>query len=114
MIWKLIESFRELFKVRFCFFIVIYLPVTLDFNFESYIKLTLILVSAFLSLWVQKFYLIYLSVNLDPNQVIFDSVDFSSSYLSKNIKILNLSAQFILRFDQISKIPQKYLNSLWI
>ena len=48
---------------------------------------------------VQKFLpnlLIDFSMNLDSNIVIFDSVDFFSSYLSKNIKTPNLSPQFIV------------------
>ena len=42
-------------------------------------------------------------MNLYPNSLIFDYVDSILSYLSKNIKIHNLSPQFIIRFDQISK-----------
>ena len=43
------------------------------------------------------------SVNLDPNFMIFDSVDSFSSLLSKNINFPNFSPHFIIRFDLISK-----------
>ena len=48
-------------------------------------------------------------VRSDPNQVIFDSVDTSLSYLSKSTIFPNFSPQFIIQFDQflkdLSKIP---------
>ena len=47
--------------------------------------------------------LVDFSVNLDPNRVIFDSVDLSLSSLSKSNNFPNFSTQFIVRFDQISK-----------
>ena len=53
----------------------------------------------FLSLHVWKFLsnlLLDFSSNLDPNRVIFDSVDFFLSSLSKSIKIPNFSPQFIV------------------
>ena len=65
----------------------------------------------FLSLRVQKFLynsLFDFSMNLDPNQVIFDFMDFSLSFLSKYIKIPNFSPQFIIRFDRISKDLSKF------
>ena len=43
------------------------------------------------------------SANLDPNIVIFDSVDFSLSTLSKNYNFPNFLPHFIIRFDLISK-----------
>ena len=46
----LIESFRAQFQVRLRVFLLIYLPVALDFNFESYIRLILDLIFVFLSL----------------------------------------------------------------
>ena len=51
--------------------------------------------------------LINFSANLDLNYVIFYSVDSPLSYLSKNIKIPNLSPHFIVQFDQISKSYSK-------
>ena len=65
----------------------------------------------FLTLLVQKFLpnlLFDFSSNLDPNQVIFDSVDSSLSSLSKSIKIPNFSPQFIVQFDWISKDLSKF------
>ena len=62
--------------------------------------LILILIFVFRSLRVPKFLpnlLVDFFVNLDPNSVIFYSVDLSSSYISKNIEITNLSPQFIIR-----------------
>ena len=53
----------------------------------------------FLSLHVQKFLsnsLFDFSVNLDPNPVIFYSVDSYLSSISKSIKIPNFSPQFII------------------
>ena len=51
------------------------------------------------------------STNLDPNYVIFDIMDLSSSYLSKNIKIpishLNSSSDLI----KFQEVLQNYLNS---
>ena len=47
------------------------------------------------------------SANLDPNLVIFDFVDLSSSFLSKNIKTPNLYLHVIIQFDQISKDHSK-------
>ena len=41
------------------------------------------------------------SAKSDPHLVIFDSVDFSSSPLFKNVKFLNSYPHFIVRFDQI-------------
>ena len=53
--------------------------------------------------------LVDFSANLDPNSMIFDSMDSILSYLSKSIKIPNFSPHFIVQFDQIlkntSKIP---------
>ena len=52
----------------------------------------------FLSLRARKFLsnlLFDFFANLDPNRVIFDSVDFSLSSLSKSIKIPNFSPHFI-------------------
>ena len=40
--------------------------------------------------------------------MIFDYVDSSLSSLSKSIKILNFSPQFIVRFDRISKYLSKF------
>ena len=56
----------------------------------------------FLFLRVWKFlsnFLFDFSANLDPNRVIFDSVDLSLSSLSKYIKISNFSPHFIIQFD---------------
>ena len=64
----------------------------------------------FLPLRVQKFLpnlLFDFSANLDPNRVIFYSVDSSLSSLSKSIKIPNFSPHFIIQFDQISKNTSK-------
>ena len=86
-------------RVRIRVFLVISLPITLDFIFESYIKLILNLILIFRSLCVRKILpnsLVDLSMNLDPNYVIFDFVDTSSSCLFKNIKILNFSPRFIV------------------
>ena len=47
------------------------------------------------------FLLIYFSMNLDPIYVIFDFVNSSLSYLSKNIKIRNFLIEFIGLFDRI-------------
>ena len=47
------------------------------------------------------------SAKSDPNSVIFDFVDSSSSLLSKNIKFPNLYPHFIVRFDQIERDLQK-------
>ena len=91
-------------------FVLISLPITLDFNFKSYVNLISILISVFCYLHVQKFLLDLLvdfSANLDLNSVIFDSMDSFLSYLSKNIEIPNFSPQFILQFDQISKSSLK-------
>ena len=55
--------------------------------------------SGFLSLHVRKFLpnsLFDFFVNLDANQVSFDSVDLSLSSLSKNINFPNLSPQFVV------------------
>ena len=60
----------------------------------------------FLSLRAQTFLsnsLINFSTSLDPNRVIFYSVDLSLSSLSKSINFPSLSPQFIIRFDRISK-----------
>ena len=65
----------------------------------------------FLSLHVQKFLsnsLFDFSTNLDPNLVIFYSLNSSLSSLSKSIKIPNFSPQFIIRFDQISRDLSKF------
>ena len=65
----------------------------------------------FISLRVRKFLsnlLIDFSTNLDPNQVIFYSVDSSLNSLSKSINFPNFSPQFIVRFDQISKDLSKF------
>ena len=47
--------------------------------------------------------LVNFSANLDPNSAIFDFVDSLSSLLSENRNCPNFSADFIVRFDQISK-----------
>ena len=62
--------------VRNRVFVLIFFPITLDFNFESWIKS--ILISVFRYLFLQKFQpnlLVKFSANLDPNSVIFDFVD---------------------------------------
>ena len=51
------------------------------------------------------------SENLDPNQVIFDSVDSSLSYLSKFIKFLTSHHNLLSNLIEYEEIPQKYLNS---
>ena len=60
----------------------------------------------FLSPRVQIYFynlLMNFSTNPDPNQVIFDSVALSLSYLFKSIHFPNFSPQFIVQFDQIAK-----------
>ena len=64
----------------------------------------------FLSLRIQKFLpnlLFDFSTNLDQNRVIFDSVDLSMSSLFKSMKTPNISPQFIVQFDRISKNTSK-------
>ena len=48
------------------------------------------------------------SANLDPNLMIFDSVNFSLSLLPKIISFPNFSPHFIIRFDLISKDILKF------
>ena len=63
----------------------------------------------FLFLDVQKFLsssLFDFSANLNPNRVIF-FCGFAFEFLSKSIKITNLSPQFIVLFDQILKHTSK-------
>ena len=65
----------------------------------------------FLSLCVRKFLsnsLLDFSANLDPNRVIFYSLDSSLSSLSKYIKPLNFSPQFIVLFNQILNELSKF------
>ena len=93
-----------------CVFILIFLPITLDFNFETQIKSISILFLVFRDLLVQKFLsdsLVNYSANLDPNSVIFYSVDLPSSSLSYYIKTHNFSPHFIVRFHQILKNTSK-------
>ena len=83
---------------RLCVFLLIFCHVSLYYNLELWIRLFLDFLLDF-SLFAMDFLSILLfdfSVNLDPNFVIFDSVDSSSSYLSKNIKIPNFSRQIIV------------------
>ena len=84
-----------------CIIILQFRIIDLD-NFRFYFE--------FLSLRIQKFlFNLFFDffVNLDPNRLIFDYIDSSLSFLSKSIKILNFSPQFIVRFDQISKNTSK-------
>ena len=83
LIRQAIGSIQALSWVKNYFFILIFLPITLYLNFESYIKSILILISVFCYLFVQKFLsnsLVDFSANLDPNSMIFDSMEFSSSF----------------------------------
>ena len=92
LIWQAIGSIQALSRFRIRVFLIISLLITLDFNFESYVKLISILILVFCCLRVQKFLLNLLvdfSTNLDPNYVTFNYMDFSLIYLSKNIKIPN-------------------------
>ena len=80
-------------------FILIFLCIALDFNFESYFES--ISISVFHDFIFQNFISCSFddfSVNLDPNPVIFDFVDLSLNLLSKNIKIPNFYLHFIVRF----------------
>ena len=47
-------------------------------------------------------------MSLDPNSVIFDSMDLPSSLLSKNINCPNFSPSSIIRLDKISKDISKF------
>ena len=70
----------------------------------------LILISVFRDFIFQIFSLVHFMIspaNLDPNSLIFGSVDCSLSVLSKYIKIPNFYPCIIVRFDQISKDPLK-------
>ena len=99
LIGQAIGSICALSWVRNCVFVLISLPIILDFNFKSLIKSISILILVFHYLLVQKFLsnlLMDFSMNLDPNFVIFYSVDLPSSYLYENIEILNFSPHFIV------------------
>ena len=99
-----IGSFQVLSPNRIHAFLLIFLLITSNLNFESLISRTLDLISVF-SLFTfgfsTQFLLVYFFTNLDPNPMFFYCVDSSLSCLSKNIKISNFSPQFIIRFDQI-------------
>ena len=65
--------------------LLIYLLVALDFNFESYIRLVLDLISVFITNHDRFSFSISIfdfSTNSNPNSMIFDSADSSWSYLS--------------------------------
>ena len=102
MIWQAIGSIRALYWVRNHVFVLIFLPITLDFNFELYVKSISFLILVFRYLFVRKFLsnsLVDFSTNIDPNFVMFDFVDSPSSSLSNKIKISNFSPHFIVGFD---------------
>ena len=78
-----LDHFKHDFGFRLRVFLLMFLPVALDFNFEWYINQIIdnFIFSLSLSLFTNKIsrliLLLDFSANIDPNFVIFDYVDLS-------------------------------------
>ena len=110
LIRQSIGSIRVLSRVRIRVLPLIFLPITLDFNFELCIRriLDLFLVSlSSRSDFLPNFCSLISPPFHDLNSMIFYSMDYSSSYLSKNIKIPNFLTQFIVWVNRISRSSSK-------